>query len=100
MKTYLILRRNAWSSERARLSAVTRSDDVATEMAADVRWIRTYVLAEEGGSLGSLCVYQATSEDKVREHSACACLPADEVILVESVVAIDPSQTDLRGARA
>jgi hypothetical protein len=37
-----------------------------------------------------VCVYQATSEDKVREHAKRADLPADEVIPVADTVLIRP----------
>jgi hypothetical protein len=30
-------------------------------MADDIRWIRSYVLEEGGGSVGTVCIYQATS---------------------------------------
>jgi len=90
MNTYVILRRNAWPSGEELEAAAARSTEAGTEMAADISWIRSYVLAEGNGSLGSVCVYQATSEDKVREHAACAGMPADEVILVGDVIVIKP----------
>jgi len=90
MNTYIILRRNAWPSGEELEAAAARSTEAATEMAGDVSWIRTYVLAEEGGSLGTVCVYQATSEDKVREHAACAGIPADEILSVADLLIIKP----------
>jgi hypothetical protein len=90
VNTYIILRRNAWPSERELETATARSNEAATEMAADVSWIRSYILAEESGALGAVCVYRATSEDKVREHAACAGLPADEVISVGDLVVVNP----------
>jgi thiamine biosynthesis protein ThiC len=59
-------------------------------MSDDVRWIRSYVLEEGGGSVGTVCVYQATSPDKVREHASRADLPADEVIQVVDTVLVRP----------
>jgi hypothetical protein len=59
-------------------------------MSDDVRWIRSYVLEEDGGSVGTVCVYQATSPDKVREHASRADLPADEVIQVVDTVLVRP----------
>ena len=88
MNTYIILRRNAWQSKEALEAAAARSSEVGSDMAADVSWIRSYVLAEQDGTLGTVCVYQATSEDKVREHAACAGLPAHEVIAVGDLVVI------------
>ncbi len=95
MNTYIILRRNVWLSGKEVEAAAARSNEAAAEMAADVSWIRSYALAEESGSLGAVCVYQATSEDKVREHAACAGLPADEVILVGDLVIVNPDPTTL-----
>jgi hypothetical protein len=89
MNTYIILRRNHWPSDKELGQAAERSSAVGAEMAADVSWIRTYVLAEESGTLGTVCVYQATSEDKVREHAACAGLPVDEVIAVAKTIVIN-----------
>jgi len=90
MNNYVILRRNVWASKEELEAAAARSNEAAIDLAADVSWIRSYILAEEGGALGSVCVYQATSEDKVREHAACAGLPADEVILVADLVVVTP----------
>jgi thiamine biosynthesis protein ThiC len=59
-------------------------------MSDDIRWIRSYVLEEDGGSVGTVCVYQATSPDKVREHASRAGLPADEVIKVVDTALVRP----------
>ena len=93
MNTTIILRRKGWASKvelGAAAAAAARSTEVGEEMAADIRWIRTYVLAEENGSLASVCVYQATSADKVREHADCAGLPADDVIQVADLIVVAP----------
>lgn len=90
MKTYIILRRNHWPSGKELEAAAERSKEVVSDMASDVSWVRSYILAEESGKLGAVCVYQATSEDAVREHAACAKLPCDEVIEIADVVVITP----------
>jgi sporulation protein YlmC with PRC-barrel domain len=90
MNNYIIFRRNGWSSKEELEAAAARSGEVAAEMAADVSWIRTYILAEENGSLGTVCVYQATSEDKVREHADCAGIPADQIILIGDLIVVNP----------
>jgi len=96
MNTYIILRRKGWASEAELEKAAGRSTEVGEEMAGDVRWIRSYVLAEPDGSLGSVCVYQATSADKVREHADCSGLPANEIIQVADLIVVnpDPSSVD------
>jgi thiamine biosynthesis protein ThiC len=59
-------------------------------MSDDIRWIRSYVLEEGGGSVGTVCVYQATSPEKIREHASRADLPADEIIKVADTVLVRP----------
>ena len=91
MNTYVILRRSGWRSPEELKEAAARSSKVGDEeMSDEVRWIRSYVLEEDGGSVGTVCVYQATSPDKVREHASRAGLPADEVIKVVDTVLVRP----------
>ena len=91
MDTFVILRRSAWRSPDELGQAAARSTQVGDEeMAEDIRWIRSYVLEEGGGSVGTVCIYQATSETKIREHAARAGLPADEVIKVADTVFVRP----------
>ena len=91
MKTYVILRRNGWRTAEDLQAAADRSAQVGDEeMWDDIRWIRSYVLAEEDGSVGTVCIYQGTSTEKVREHAERAGLPADEVIEVADTVIVRP----------
>jgi len=89
MNTYAILRRSGWSSPEELQEAAARSSKVGDEeMSDDVRWIRSYVLEEGGGSVGTVCIYQATSPEAVREHASRADLPVDEVIPVVDTVIV------------
>jgi Nickel responsive protein SCO4226-like len=63
------------------------------EMSDDVRWIRTYVVADPDGNLGTVCIYQASSREKVTEHAARAGLPADEISAVVDTVLVRPDPT-------
>ena len=91
MQTYVILRRSGWSSGDELQEAAGRSKRVADEeMSDDVRWIRSYVLEEGGGSVGTVCVYQATSPEAIEEHARRADLPADEIIKVVDTVLVRP----------
>jgi Protein of unknown function (DUF4242) len=90
MNTYVILRRNGWRSPEELGEAAKRSTEVGEEMADDIAWIRSYVLEEDGGSVGTVCIYQASSIEKVREHAQRAGLPADEVIPVADTVLVRP----------
>ena len=87
MKTYAILRRSGWRSGGDLEEAAGRSRQVGDEqMSDDIRWIRSYVLEEDGGSVGTVCIYQATSPEKIREHAGLADLPVDEIIPIADTV--------------
>jgi len=91
MKTYVILRRSGWRSGEELEAAAARSKQVGDdEMADDIRWIRSYVTAESDGSLGTVCIYQATSPEKIREHADRVGMKADEIIEVADTVIVRP----------
>jgi thiamine biosynthesis protein ThiC len=91
MKTYAILRRSGWRSGGDLEAAAERSRQVGDEeMHDDIRWIRSYVLDEGGGSVGTVCIYQASSPEAIQEHAQRADLPVDEVIEVADTVIVRP----------
>jgi hypothetical protein len=91
MKTYVIRRLNAWGSPEELEKAAAKSKEVAdSEFPDDIRWIRSYVIAEEGGTLGTVCIYQATDEEAVRKHAHRVGMPADEIWEVADTVIIRP----------
>ena len=91
METYAILRRAGWRSGGELEEAAARSRQVGDEqMSDDIRWIRSYVLDEGAGSVGTVCIYQATSPEAIREHARRADLPVDEVIRVADTVLVRP----------
>ncbi|HEV7585358.1 MAG TPA: DUF4242 domain-containing protein [Solirubrobacteraceae bacterium] len=91
MNTYVVLRRGGWRSPEDLQAAAERSTNVGEgEMSDDIRWIRSYVLEEHGGSVGTICVYQASSPEAIREHASRAELPVDEIIPVMDTVMIRP----------
>lgn len=91
MNTYVILRRSGWKSAPELEEAAMRSRQVGDEeMSDDIRWIRSYVLDEGGGSVGTVCIYQATSPEAIKEHADRADLPADEIIAVADTVLVRP----------
>jgi thiamine biosynthesis protein ThiC len=94
MDTYVILRRSGWRSPEELQEAAKRSTQVGDEeMSDDIRWIRSYVLEEDGGAVGTVCIYQASSPEAIREHASRADLPADEIIRVADTVVVreDPA---------
>jgi sporulation protein YlmC with PRC-barrel domain len=91
MNTYVILRRSGWRSPEDLQEAAARSKQVGDEeMSEDIRWIRSYVLEEGGGSVGTVCIYEASSPEAIREHASRADLPVDEIIAVADTVIIRP----------
>ena len=89
MNTYVILRRNGWRTGADLEAAAARSTAVGNdEMPDDIRWIRSYVLDEGDGAVGTVCIYQATSEQAIRDHAAKADLPVDEIIAVADTVLV------------
>jgi thiamine biosynthesis protein ThiC len=90
METYVILRRNGWRTGGDLEEAADRSTVEGERVPDDIRWIRSYVLAERDGTVGTVCVYQASSPEAIRAHAASADLPVDEIIAVSDTVIVRP----------
>ena len=91
MNLYVILRRGGWRSPEELQEAAARSTHVADdEMPDDIRWVRSYVLEEDGGSVGTVCIYQASSPEAIRKHASRAGLPVDEIIPIADTVVVRP----------
>jgi sporulation protein YlmC with PRC-barrel domain len=91
MNTYVIRREQAWAGPDELGKTAERSKQVAAdEFPDDIAWIRSYVIKEEGGTLGTVCIYQATDVDAVRKHAERVDMPADEVLEVADTVIVRP----------
>ena len=91
MQLYTILRRSGWRSGADLEEAAARSMKVADEeMPGDIRWIRSYVLEEGGSSVGTVCIYEASSPEAIRKHAGLADLPCDEIIPIADTVVVRP----------
>jgi hypothetical protein len=91
MQLYAILRRSGWRSPADLQEAAARSTKVGNEdMPDDVRWIRSYVLDEGSGSVGTVCIYEATSPEAIQKHASLADLPVDEIIPIADTVLVRP----------
>jgi hypothetical protein len=90
MQTYVILRRGAWATAQDLAQTAARSTAEGDQMPDDIRWIRSYVTAETDGSVGTVCIYQASSPEAIREHAGRADMPADEIIAVADTVVVRP----------
>ncbi len=91
MDLYAIIRREGWATPGDLQEAAARSTAVGDdEMPADIRWIRSYVLSEGSGSLGTVCIYEASSPEAIREHASRADLPVTEIVPIADTVVVRP----------
>jgi thiamine biosynthesis protein ThiC len=91
MELFMIRRRNAWGSPEELGATAERSKQVAADdFPSDIAWIRSYVISESDGTLGTVCIYQAANEQAVRDHAARVDMPADEVLPVADTVVVRP----------
>jgi Protein of unknown function (DUF4242) len=90
MELYAILRRGGWRSGADLAEAAARSTAVGATMPDEVRWIRSYVLEEGAGSVGTVCIYEAASPEAIRRHASLAYLPVTEIIPVADTVVVRP----------
>ena len=91
MKTYVIRREQAWQNGEELEVTAARSKEVAeSEFPEDISWIRSYVIDEPGGTLGTVCIYQASGSEAVRNHAERVGMPADEILEVADTVVIRP----------
>jgi hypothetical protein len=91
MDTYVILRRNGWRSPEELQAAGEKSARIGDEeMSDDIRWIRSYALTEEDGTVGTVCIYQASSPEAIRDHAERVGMVATEIIPVMDTVIVRP----------
>ena len=90
METYVILRRGGWRTQAELDEAAARSRAEEDRVPDDISWLRSYVLAERDGTVGTVCVYQASSPEAIRAHAAKADLPVDEIVAVTGTVIVRP----------
>ena len=89
MQLFVVMRRGAWEDDSDLEDAAAESTRVADdEMSGQVKWIRSYVLEEEDGTLGTVCIYQAEDADALMEHAQRAGLPADEILPIANTVIV------------
>ena len=71
-------------------AAAARSTAEGDKDGSGVRWIRSYVVQEEGGELGTFCIYEGESAEAIRAHAAASVMAADEVVPVLDTVVVRP----------
>ena len=90
METYVILRRAGWRTADDLAAAAERSTAEGERMPDDIAWIRSYVLEELDGTVGTVCVYQASSPEKIYEHARRAGIPATDIFEVADTLIVRP----------
>jgi hypothetical protein len=90
MQLYVIVRRSGWASPEDLQEAAQRSTVEGDKADSGVRWIRSYVTAEEDGRVGTFCIYEADSPEAIRAHADAAGLPVDEIVPVADTVIVRP----------
>jgi hypothetical protein len=90
MDLYAIRRRNGWASAEELQEAAARSAAEGDKDGSGVRWIRSYVVAEANGELGTVCIYEAESPEAIHAHAERVGMPADEITPVADTVIVRP----------
>jgi hypothetical protein len=90
VETYAIMRRGGWRTLEELRAATARSTAEGDKTPDDIRLIRSYLLAETNGSLGTLCICQASSPEAIRRHATAAALPVDEIVAVADTIVLQP----------
>ena len=91
MQLYAIRRRHGWKTPEQLEAAAGKSKHIGDdEMSDQIRWIRSYVVTEDDGSLGTICIYEAASPEAIRDHAERVGMPADEITPVADTVVVRP----------
>jgi hypothetical protein len=94
MELYVIRRPSAWANIDELKAAGAKSAKVGNEEMADkVRWIRSYVVKEPDGRIGTVCIYQARDPEAIREHARKVGMPGDQILPVLDTIVVrdDPA---------
>ena len=94
MDLYVIRRPSAWANMPDLEAAGAKSARIGDEEMADrVRWIRSYVVKEPDGRIGTFCIYEARDPELIREHARRVGMPGDQIFPVLTTVLVrdDPA---------
>lgn len=91
MELYVIRRPSAWANLQELEAAGARSARIGKEEMPDrVRWIRSYVVNEPDGRVGTFCIYEAADAEAIREHARRVGMPGHEFYPVATTVVVRP----------
>ena len=82
MDLFIIRRHGIWSNEDELAATNKKSIEVGEEMRDRLRWIRSYAVAEEDGRIGSVCIYEASDVEAIREHGQRIGAPSEDIRVV------------------
>ncbi len=89
MKLYMIRRPSAWATDAELETVAARSAEIGDQQMSDqIRWIRSYVVTEDDGRLGTFCVYEAASAAAIRDHAARVGMPGDQILPIKATVVV------------
>jgi Protein of unknown function (DUF4242) len=95
MDLYVIRRLSAWANLAELEAAGAKSAKIGNEEMSDrVCWIRSYVVKEPDGRIGTACIYQARDPESIREHARRVGMPGDQIFPVMTTIVVrdDPAQ--------
>ena len=101
MHLYVIRRPSAWANvqelEKAGAVSARIGDE---EMPDQVRWIRSYVVEEADGRIGTFCIYEAANGEAIREHARRVPMPGNEFyrVVTTAIIRPDPVEAALENA--
>lgn len=91
MDLYVIRRPSAWADLEELQAAGAKSARIGdTEFSDRIRWIRSYVVNEPDGRIGTVCIYEARDPTSIREHAARVGMPAENILPVADTVIVRP----------
>jgi hypothetical protein len=88
MDLYAIRRRSNWTGPSDLETTAAKSSAEGEKMSDEVRWIRSYVVEETDGKLGTVCIYQGVSPEAIRRHAENTGMSADEIVRVADTVVV------------
>ena len=88
MELYVIRRRSNWDGPADLEASAAKSTAEGEKMSDEVRWIRSYVVEEDDGKLGTVCIYEGVSLEAIRRHAANSGMTADEITKVADTVIV------------
>jgi len=95
MELYVIRRPSAWANLNELQAAGAKSAQIGNEQMSDrVRWIRSYVVHEADGRIGTFCIYEARDGESIREHAKRVGMPGEEFYKVATTVVVRADPTE------